>query len=56
MSAVLPLTIGLYDAFSILTWILPLIALARNGHCQLGVGLSSSARAPASWLACLTVF
>jgi len=39
VSAVLLLTIGLYDAFSILTWILLLIALGRNGHWQLGAGL-----------------
>ncbi len=39
VTAVLLLTIGLYDAFSILTWILLLIALGRNGHWQLGAGL-----------------
>jgi len=39
VSAVLLLTIGLYDAFSILTWILLLIALGKSGHWQLGAGL-----------------
>jgi len=39
VSAVLLLTIGLYDAFSILTWILLLIALGKGGHWQLGAGL-----------------
>ena len=39
VSAVLLLTIGLYDAFSLLTWILLLIALGKSGHWQLGAGL-----------------
>jgi len=38
VTAVLLLTIGLYDAFSILTWILLLITLGRNGHWQLVLG------------------
>ncbi len=38
VTAVLLLTMD-YDSFSILTWILLLIALGRNGHWQLGAGL-----------------
>ena len=38
VTAVLLLTMD-YDTFSILTWILLLIALGRNGHWQLGAGL-----------------